>query len=478
MASLDVTFSEAIVPGTFTTAALTLTRDGGPNLIDAGVSIVQQDAVMFRVFGLGALTGEDGQYQLTVDATAVRDLVGNLGQGTASSGWIKAEEAPYITAISGVPWPRRAQPVESIVVEFSKALNIDTLTAADLTLTRGGTAVGLGAGIVVTQVGASSYEISGLAAATTPDGHYHLTVDATGVLDLGGTAGLGSALLVWERDQTGPAATGVSLTRLPGSTVVDQVLIQFSEPLATGSLTLADLTLHLVGGPDLLDPGLVVLQPETAAAYRLSGLGSVASAEGGYTLVVNQAGVTDVLGNVGEGLKEFSWQVDDTPPAAVASIRIVPDNCPEFRQDSRGTGRVLRTADSSWNPNAAARTGHGPERLGRGTCVLAGSAPCWARPPSSCRQPTRRFRTGPLGSAGGRPVAFGQPVEWSARGRSIGSLRHRVCVARPVKPAASMKASSSAFEEHQCVETHERDGGGTSMGTQPELVFRSASCTT
>jgi hypothetical protein len=132
--------------------------------------------------------------------------------------------------------------------------------------------------------------------------------------------------LVWEMDQTGPAATGVSLTRLPGSTVVDQVLIQFSEPLATGSLTLADLTLHLDGGPDLIGAGIVVLQPETAAAYRLSGLGSVASAEGGYTLVVNQAGVTDVLGNAGEGLKEFSWLVDDTAPAAVASIRIDPDN--------------------------------------------------------------------------------------------------------------------------------------------------------
>ena len=100
---------------------------------------------------------------------------------------------PTIVQIAPVTTPRN-QPVQTVDVTFSEPLGTGTFTAADLTLTRGGQAVPLGAGVTITPVDAAgtAFRIAGLEAATTEPGDYVLTVDATGVEDLSGNPGTGS----------------------------------------------------------------------------------------------------------------------------------------------------------------------------------------------------------------------------------------------------------------------------------------------
>ncbi len=86
---VEVTFSENIQNATFTRNDLTLTRDGGANLITnaVNVSLKSGTSKTFVVSGLGGLTNVDGDYSLSVNAAGVSDLAGNSGTGSANRQW-------------------------------------------------------------------------------------------------------------------------------------------------------------------------------------------------------------------------------------------------------------------------------------------------------------------------------------------------------------------------------------------------------
>ena len=79
--NLSVVFSEAVDPTTVSADSLTLTRDGGLNLITGAVTLVPLGGSVYRITGLAALASVDGDYVLTVNASCVHDLVGNAGSG-------------------------------------------------------------------------------------------------------------------------------------------------------------------------------------------------------------------------------------------------------------------------------------------------------------------------------------------------------------------------------------------------------------
>ena len=81
LASETVTFSKPINPATFDYHALTLTFNGGPNLITSAVTVTPTDSTdtTFTVNGLAALDAAQGDYVLTVNPTLEQDLAGNSG---------------------------------------------------------------------------------------------------------------------------------------------------------------------------------------------------------------------------------------------------------------------------------------------------------------------------------------------------------------------------------------------------------------
>ncbi|HVA47067.1 MAG TPA: choice-of-anchor tandem repeat GloVer-containing protein [Pirellulales bacterium] len=108
LAADDVTFSEPIDLTNFDFSAVTLSLNGGTNLINSGatISLVSGTTATYRIAGLDTLTTADGTYILSVDASHVRDLGGNLGIGGASVSWLMDATPP--TGSSVAPLPQRA----------------------------------------------------------------------------------------------------------------------------------------------------------------------------------------------------------------------------------------------------------------------------------------------------------------------------------------------------------------------------------
>jgi hypothetical protein len=79
VSSIDITFSEALNAATLSTADLMLTRDGGANLINGGVTLSPLGGHSYQAGGLNALTAVAGNYLFTVKATGVEDTAGNAG---------------------------------------------------------------------------------------------------------------------------------------------------------------------------------------------------------------------------------------------------------------------------------------------------------------------------------------------------------------------------------------------------------------
>jgi hypothetical protein len=84
VSSIGVTFSKSINPSTFTTAALSLTREGVLIPLTSGVTFSTTDDQTFSVGGLAPFTTPPGSYGLTVSAATVRDQAGVQGTGSQS----------------------------------------------------------------------------------------------------------------------------------------------------------------------------------------------------------------------------------------------------------------------------------------------------------------------------------------------------------------------------------------------------------
>ena len=94
VSNLNVTFSEKIDFSTFNWQDITLTRNGGTNLINNTVTISAVNDTTYRINGLSGLTTTDGNYTLTVNGSGIQDLSGNAGTGTQSETWVMDTTAP------------------------------------------------------------------------------------------------------------------------------------------------------------------------------------------------------------------------------------------------------------------------------------------------------------------------------------------------------------------------------------------------
>ena len=100
MGSVDVTFSAPINLSTFSIANLSLTDNGGSNLITSAVTIalVSGTTATYEIGDLSGLTTAEGTYVLTVNASGIQDEAGNAGTGSMSTTWLMDTTAPTSTA--------------------------------------------------------------------------------------------------------------------------------------------------------------------------------------------------------------------------------------------------------------------------------------------------------------------------------------------------------------------------------------------
>jgi hypothetical protein len=190
--SAGVTFSEPIDLATFTTADLTLTRDGQPVALGPDVTFASGDDITVTIGGLATYTTPLGAYVLTVNAAGITDRGGTAGTGTASASFtVESADAPArIVNVSPITTPRE-EPVAAVGVTFSRPLDPASFTRADLVLTREGAPVPLGPDVIVTTADDLTFSIGGLAPYTAAPGAYGLVINAAGVKDRNGNPGSG-----------------------------------------------------------------------------------------------------------------------------------------------------------------------------------------------------------------------------------------------------------------------------------------------
>jgi hypothetical protein len=324
VASVDVVLSKPIDPTTFDYHVLTLTRNGGPNLITSAVTVTFVSGSTYRIDGLAGLTGADGTYRLTVSAAGFLDPQGNPGIGSAFVTWTTATAAPVITALTGPsPGPRNA-PVDYVLVALSPAINPASFDFHALTLTRDGGSNLITAAVTIEQMSPNTYRVNGLASLTAADGHYVLTVDAGSVRDLAGTAGVGSATLRWDLDTVAP--TLVAVSNLPGAATnqpVGLVDVVFSKPIDPATFDLSALALTRNGGANLINAAVSIRQV-SETVYEVSGLSALTAAEGAYSFVVDVQRLRDLAGNPGAPTAPRTWVALTTPPAPATQLLVTP----------------------------------------------------------------------------------------------------------------------------------------------------------
>jgi hypothetical protein len=323
--TVDVVFSEEIDASTFGAADVSLSLNGGPNLIGIGVTFVQAATNRITISDLAPLTGLDGTYELAVNAAGVADFGGNAGVGTLSTLWVKGSFAPVVTALGPiVPNPRNT-PVSSVEVAFSRAINASTFGREDVTLTRNGGSNLVTAAVQVNQIETNRFIISGLDALTEAQGEYRLTVNATGISDIDDNPGAGTRAATWRTLTSGPQVVSLEdLATNPRNIVVASLDVTFAAPINPATFTWQDLTLSRNAGPNLITSAVTV-QQVSPTLYRIANFNWAVGQEGTYVFTVNAAGITDGAGNGGSGSASESWLMDTTRPLLPTALALAPD---------------------------------------------------------------------------------------------------------------------------------------------------------
>ncbi|MFN3168758.1 MAG: CARDB domain-containing protein [Phycisphaeraceae bacterium] len=349
--AIQVSFDEAVAAASLTADDFTLTKDGAPVAL-TGVTITPISSTQFALTGLAPFTQDDAVYELTLAMSGVTDLVNNSGNDDASYTWVKGEAAPAVIAIAGAPAGLTDTPPTQIDITLTEPVTLASLQNA-LSLTRGGVDA-LAGPASITDLGGGVYRMDNLGTATAIDGNYQLTIDATQLTDLVGTAGIGVATRQWSLDTAGPTVVDVvdPFTN-PRNTVVQRIDVVFSEMIDLSTFSVDDLALVRDGGVVNLIAGddRVSIEHRFDTVYRITGInwvqGFIADPQiADFTIRVDATGVTDLAGNAGTNTDTATWTIDLDPPPGPTNVRLFADNG-EVQGSSVGHGNALITGELS-----------------------------------------------------------------------------------------------------------------------------------
>lgn len=321
---IDVEFSEPIDLTTFDYHDLALTLNGGPDLITADIALSQISGPLYHISGLTALTAADGNYLLTVDASGIADIAGNVGTASRSVGWAKGSTAPVAVGLQPVQPNPRNQPVDSLDIIFSKPIDVSTLDSSDFSLTLGGGPNLIPTGLSLRSLSSTMFRAAGLGGLTVPDGDYVFTINMANVKDTAGDSGTGTLSTGWTMDTAAPQIASLEDVQSPRNIVVQSLLVTFSKPIVPGSFDYHALTLRHNAGDNLITSDVKVAQVN-GTTFRVSNFTWVIGYDGTYILTVDASGVTDLAGNRGRGTMARSWVMSTHIPDPPSAFAISPD---------------------------------------------------------------------------------------------------------------------------------------------------------
>ncbi|MFO0291599.1 MAG: CARDB domain-containing protein, partial [bacterium] len=334
--NLTVVFSEPIRANSFDYQDLTLTLDNGANLITNGVTISQIDPITFQINNLTSITGNIGQYQLSVNATGIQDLAGNAGAGIVSENWTFTGDKPGIDSITGFNSTLINTAVDTFDVTFTETIIPNSFDYTDITLRRNNGESLVNNTVTITQIDATTFRVSNFAQFTNIEGDYQLLVTANGVQDTDNNNGVGGKGFNWVLDNTIPTLTSITNVTSPRNTAVSNLEISFSEAIKPDTLDINDLTLTRDGGVNLITNS-VTLEKRNETTYTIKGLSGLQTDNGIYTLTVNGTGIKDTAGNSVSNFLTQTWTLDRILPNIPTNIQVTATPLSELQTTSLST---------------------------------------------------------------------------------------------------------------------------------------------
>jgi len=339
--NLAITFSEAVTG--FDLNDVTLTLEGGENLVTGSQTLNTSDNISFTLGNLAGITGGQGTFAATVVAggSSITDAAGNAFAVDAADEWETDTVAPTI-AITVTPDPSNAA-ISSITITASEVIN--NLSIEDLVLTLDGGANILTGGQSLDTNDNITFTLSNLAGITGTDGVYVLSLVASGsgVEDNSGNLLDQDASEVFTIDTTAPDAPSpadLASGSDTGASVTDDVTYE-TNPTLTGTAE-ANATIEVF--VDGVSDGTTVADAEGNWTYTIE----TALTEGARTITSK---ATDAATNESVASAGLVVNVDFTSPDEPATPNLVDasDTGSSDSDDitSDNTPQVTGTADAN-----------------------------------------------------------------------------------------------------------------------------------
>ncbi len=319
---LTVIFNKAIDPASFTYEDLTLTFQGGPNIINSSVAITQVDSATFTV-DLSRITTGNGFYAFTAQAAEVSDVYGIKGLTGKQSTWTQFLTVPTVQAYLAIPENHFATAFDTIQVLFNLPVSDTTATLERFTVHKNGITVP--GTIVIDSVRADKklYYLSGLKNILTESGTYHLVVDLPMIRTLDGVTGMQPDSVALTVDNAGPTIISMERSNQDGidSQHVTFVNIMFQEDVKGFNTASVKLTRN----GETIFLNIAQLSNTDLQHWMAGNFGLITYPEGSYTFTVDMTGFTDMAGNKGTGVQQISWVVNRSSLITLSNLVLTPD---------------------------------------------------------------------------------------------------------------------------------------------------------
>ncbi|MBE9257518.1 putative Ig domain-containing protein [Dolichospermum sp. LEGE 00246] len=337
--TLDVVFTQPIKTATFDPSDITLTLDGVA-VNTSSLTITPVNTNTYRIGNLESITGNVGQYQLSVNAGGVQDFEGLSGTGIVNESWVFTGNKPAVDSITGFASNLLKAPVNTVTVTFTEAINPSTFDFNDLFLNRDGGGNLIDNTVTITQINPTTYQINNLGNLTNIDGIYSLLVKAQDINDTDGNTGVGAKGFNWTLDTNAPKLLSITDVTSPRNTKVSTLDIAFSKPIDPTTFDLSDLILTLDGKTNAI-ANSASLTKLTDTTYRLNGLTAAQATDGTYTLAIAGNGIKDSAGNTVTNSLSQNWTLDTTAPNAPTNIQATANLAPSIASLSVNTATSL-----------------------------------------------------------------------------------------------------------------------------------------
>ncbi len=198
LSAITITFSKPVTG--FALDDLTLTCNGGANLLTSSQTLTTTDSRTWTLGNLSPLTAANGNYLLTLAAadSTIVDPSGNSLLGNATERWsANGDDTVPTVTIEAVATPRNSA-VSTLAFVFSEAVNGFGL--ADLTLACSGGSNLLTSSQTLTTSDHVTWPLSDLSGLTATAGSYTLTLvaDGAGIQDAAGNLLASDASVSWK----------------------------------------------------------------------------------------------------------------------------------------------------------------------------------------------------------------------------------------------------------------------------------------